>query len=228
MSFIGNDGHRQRLRERFLKAGRNGLCCHELLELLLCYAIPRRDVKPLAKALLEKYGDFISIIKAAPEKLMQTSGIGENSAVLLNLVGTICLEIFSKPVFDGSFARCPEMLYSYLMMKLAASENEVMHIILLDKDFRMIDSFDINGSAGMIQLPEKLIRQKISCYPSVTQVIVAHNHPGNKPSPSPADINSTLVLKSILQKMQISLLDHIIVCDNGCVSLMKIASLKHV
>jgi DNA repair protein RadC len=101
-----------------------------------------------------------------------------------------------------------------------------MLLMLFDRNYNMLAAYDIPGNSNSVQLSEKVIARKISLHPPVTQVIVAHNHPGGSFEPSPADINSTITLKNILGKMNITLLDHIIVCKDKCASLMKFSTVN--
>ena len=110
----GSEGHRSRLKKRFLLAGRDGVSEHELLELLLFYSIPRKDVKPLAKELLNRFGSVEAVLAAGSEQLMQSSGIGESSIVLLKLIRTVSTEIMSRPLRAGINLKDPVRLIDYL------------------------------------------------------------------------------------------------------------------
>ncbi len=216
-----NEGHRARLRERFLKAGKDGFAEHELLELILCYAIPRKDVKPVAKELLNRFGSLQAVFSASHEQLLLCRGLGESSAVLLTLFRIIGMEIMPGALTTDTILISPEAVRKYLMLNYRYVSGETLFLLLLDSDFRLVDKLEISGSSSSVLLNRSEISLKILSCPKVRQVIMAHNHPGNNPLPSKSDINSTLELKMLLQEYGISLLDHFIVSDRQCVSIMK-------
>ncbi|MBR7121675.1 MAG: RadC family protein [Lentisphaeria bacterium] len=216
-----NSGHRFRLRERFLRSGIAGLAEHELLELLLCYAIARKDVKPLAKTLLRRFGSLEAVLGASSEKLMQIDGIGINSAALLKLIMCICLELMSRPLREGVDLKNPEKLQRYLQLNCSGISGEKLYLLLLDRKNRLLDTLVFSGySSSTAMLPEDL-KFQICCCRGVRQVIMAHNHPGGSLLPSRSDISSTLAVKKMLNEIGVTLLDHFIVSPQGCVSMMK-------
>ena len=226
---IDNSGHRQRLRMRFLKAGRNGLCEHELLELLLCYSIPRKDVKPLAKELLHRFGSLEAVLSAGSGQLAQCSGVGENTIVLLKLLQDICVEIMSKPLRSGINLDDPDKLMKYLQMNCRHQDRELFQLLLLDRDSCLLDTLIIPGSGESLTVSCADLIFKILACRGTRQVIIAHNHLSSNiktPSVSAADICSTVNLKNLLQRIGISLLDHFIIGENYCVSMMKMGLLS--
>ena len=218
---VGNDGHRSRLRERFLRAGSAGMSDHELLELLLCYAIARKDVKPLAKNLLHRFGSLEAVFAAQPEKLMQVDGIGKSSAVLIKLIMSIALELMSKPMREGIDLKNPEKLQKFLMFNCFNASGEVCDLLLLDHNCRLLETISFSGKNQSVFLSPDDLKFQISLCRGVRQVIMVHNHPGGTLQPSKSDIAATIAVKNILNGMRISLIDHFIVTCNGCVSVMK-------
>ena len=181
---------------------------HELLELLLCYAIARKDVKPLAKNLLHRFGSLEAVFAAQPEKLMQVEGIGTSSAVLLKLIMGIDL-------------KNPEKLQKFLMFNCFNASGEVCDLLLLDHNCRLLETISFSGKNQSVFLSPDDLKFQISLCRGVRQVIMVHNHPGGTLQPSKSDIAATIAVKNILNDMRISLIDHFIVTCNGCVSVMK-------
>ena len=216
-----NSGHRLRLKKRFLQSGYTSMCEHEILELLLCYAIPRKDVKPLAKQLLWRFGSLQAVLNATENQLMQSSGLGENSVALLKLVKNITQDIMPDAPKTGEILKNSSQLKNFLIRNSRFFTGEVMMILLLDNEFRLLDKVLIKGYKEALSLNYGELSCKIFSCPKVRQVIMAHKHPGNNPRPSRSDINSTIELKLLLSKCGISLLDHFIITDEQCVSMMK-------
>ena len=219
-----NSGHRFRLRERFLRTGMAGMSEHELLELLLFYAIARKDVKPLAKSLLRRFGTMEAVFAATPEQLLQIDGVGPHLVVLIKLVMTIGVDLMSKPLREGLDLENPEKLQKYLLMNCHNTDDEVLDLLLLDHKFRLLDTLSFTGSSKNIFLSPDDLKFKIYCCRGCRQVILVHNHPGGELVPSKSDILATLEVKEVLDEMSITLLDHFIVTNHGCMSLMKMSA----
>lgn len=215
------EGHRMRLRERFLNVGREGLCEHELLELLLFYAIPRRDVKPIAKELLVRFGSIVAVLSATPEQLASVKGIGSNSIVLLKLFQVIGVELFSKPLREGICLKDQKKLKDFLMLKCRDAGGEKLFLLVLNRESKLLDFLEFPGNVNTVTVSKQELLFKLLSCRGARQVIMCHNHLGNNPSPSASDIRSTVELKSFLAGVGISLLDHLIVTDSDCVSMMK-------
>lgn len=209
---LGPDGHRQRLRERFGRSGLSGFHNHEVLELLLTYAIPRKDVKPIAKELLQQFGNNLAAVFDAPAvELMRVDGVGENAAVLLGLIPRL-IELYQSSRWKRqvTFSSTPSAV-SYLSALLGTERNEIFCILALDSQNRLIASEQIQrGSVNRTAVFPRLVVES-SLKHRATAVILAHNHPGGGPQPSNADRQLTLRLKKLLGDLDIVVHDHIII-----------------
>ncbi len=206
------EGHRQRLRERFRRSGLSGFHDHEVLELLLTYAIPRKDVKPIAKALLAQFGDNLSsVFDAPPEALQRVSGVGENAAVLIALVPRLVGSYQSSRWVRTETFNSTAGAATYLSAILSAERNEIFCVLALDSQNRLIAVEQIQkGSVNRTAVfPRRVVEGCLKHH--ATAVILAHNHPGGSPHPSAADRQLTARLKTLLGDLDIILHDHIIV-----------------
>ena len=215
------EGHRGRVRERFLRAGARGMSEYELIEILLFYAIPRRDVKPLAKELLRRFGTLEAVLSAEFDQLTAVKGIGRNAAVLLKLIPAIGVEILSSRQHGGITMDRPEKVQTHLLQHFAGCRDENFVLFLLDREMRLIDTVTFPGGIKGLTMASGDLLFKVLCRRRARQAIVAHNHPSGAPIPSRTDIADTVRLKIIFRGLGISLVDHFIVTPEKCVSLMK-------
>jgi len=208
---VAAEGHRKRLRERFERSGLEGFHDHEVLELVLCYAIPRRDVKPVAKELLSQFGSLASVLDASLARLQQVDGVGPNAAILLTLLPRI-LDRYQqdrwkqKPTFNST-----QQAVAYLSSMLGTFRDERFCILTLNSSNSLIAMEEIQK--GSVNRTAVFPRQVVeACMKHrATAVILAHNHPGGDPNPSTADRHLTRKLKKILNDLDIQVHDHIIV-----------------
>jgi DNA repair protein RadC len=212
-------GHRDRLRERFLKSGAEALPDYELLELLLFRALPRRDVKPLAKALLRRFGSFAETIAAPRERLLEVEGLSEGAAIELKII-----EAAAKRLAKGEIAERPVLgswsaLIEYCRTAMAFSEKESLRILFLDRRNGLIaDEVQQTGTVDHTPVyPREVVKRALEL--SATALILAHNHPSGDPRPSSADIRVTQEIAKVASPLGILVHDHIIVGRNGHVSL---------
>ncbi|MDG1709385.1 MAG: DNA repair protein RadC, partial [Emcibacteraceae bacterium] len=184
-------GHRERLKSRFRKGGVDGLADYELLELNLMLAIPRRDVKPLAKDLIKEFGSFAEVISASPERLKEFSGVGENVVTTLKLA-----EASAQKLAEGSILEKPvlsnwQALIKYCNAQLAYKKNEQFRVLFLDRQNRLI--MDEKMQEGTIDhtpvYPREIIKRALEL--GSTAIILVHNHPSGDPTPSREDIDMT-------------------------------------
>ncbi len=214
MTALGPEGHRRRLRERFLTGGLDAFHDHEVLELLLTYAIPRRDVKPTAKALLEHFHSLSAVLDASPQELTAVSGIGIHSAMLLALIPRL-LERYHKDRWRSvKTISSTQEAVQYLMGHFEAERIEVFCLLALNSQ---------NGLIAMERIQEGTVN-RTAVFPRLvveaalkhraTAVIFAHNHPSGDPEPSAADRQLTRKLKRLLQDLDIAVHDHIILAGN--------------
>ena len=210
------EGHRIRLRERFMKSGLAGFHDHEILELLLTYAIPRKDVKPIAKDLLKKFGNNLASVFDAPVEALQreVDGIGPTAAVLIGLVPRLFDSYQSSRWVRQETFGSTQSAVAYLRARLGTERNEVFCVLALDSQNRLIAVEQIQrGSVNRTAVfPRQVVEASLKH--RATAVILAHNHPGGSPLPSAADRQLTRRLKKILDDLDIVVHDHIIIAGN--------------
>ena len=208
-------GHRQRLRERFAKNGLDGLQDYEAVELLLSYAIMRRDVKPLAKVLLRRYGSVEQLLDAQVSDLTGLCGMGESSALLIRLVREMCAKYLEQRARDANVLDDPGSIEDFARMKLGGGSRETLMTIYLNARSHII-GYDLTPGTvdrTAIYLRE-LARKALVC--NATAVVLAHNHPSGICLPSPEDVKLTASARIALATFGIDLLDHLVVTPSEC------------
>ncbi len=206
-----NDGHRQRLRERFEQSGFNGFHDHEVIELLLSYAIPRRDVKPLAKELLSRFGSLSAVVDAPVVHLKQIDGVGSHASVLLAMVPRLMDRYLRDRWKRNESFHSTQDAVRYLSSLLGTERTEVFSILALNAQNALISAEEIQrGSVNRTAVFPRLVVEACLKH-RATAVILAHNHPGGDPNPSSADRQLTRKLKRLLNDLDIQVHDHIIV-----------------
>src|SRR5882724_2014868 len=208
-------GHRERLRARFREAGAEALADYEMLELLLFRAIPQRDVKPLAKALLQKFGSYAEVISAPAERLKEIGGLGEAAITEFKIVQAAAQRLAKGAVKKGPVLSSWSSVPDYVRAAQAFAEKEQFRILFLDKRNRLIaDEVQQQGTVDHTPVyPREVVKRALEL--SATAVILVHNHPSGDPTPSQADIAMTREIVSVAQPLGISVHDHIIVGKDG-------------
>jgi DNA repair protein RadC len=209
--------HRSRLRQRFRETGEQ-MPDYELLELLLFHAIPRRDVKPLAKRLIDEFGSFPRVL-AAPRAELLKAGIGDNTIDLLKATHEASVR-FAKPETDGrDVLSSGQKVIEFCRTRLAHSEVEEFHLLFLDRKNRLIRAEkQQRGTVDHTPVyPREVVKRALEL--SATAVILVHNHPSGDPSPSKADIEMTREIMRAASTLGIAVHDHIIVGRQGHTSL---------
>ncbi|MDJ1159475.1 DNA repair protein RadC [Chelatococcus sp. SYSU_G07232] len=208
-------GHRNRLRARFREAGGDALPDYELLELLLFRSIPRRDVKPLAKALLKRFGSFAEVLAAPADRLAEVDGIGESVVSDLKVV-----EAAARRLAKGAIAARPVLsswtaVIDYCRTVMAFADKEQFRILFLDKRNALIaDEVQQTGTVDHAPVyPREVVKRALEL--SATALILVHNHPSGDPTPSSADIRMTREIAEIAKPLGIELHDHIVVGRQG-------------
>lgn len=207
--------HRKRIKEKFKKSGLENLHDYEALELLLTYAIPRRDVKPLAKALLEKYGDFRGVMDAPVDDLISFPGLGEHSAVLVKVTKE-CSDLYlKKRVVKKPRVCCAPDLINYCRMTMAGLKDEQFRVVFLNTQNEIIEIEVIHEGTidQAVVYPRKVMERAL--YHKAAALIFVHNHPGGKVRPSYADKEITTSLVSAAKSMDIEVHDHFIIGKEG-------------
>ena len=213
--------HRKRMRERFRREGLEGFADHEALELLLSYAIPRRDVNPLAHDLLETFGSLKGVLEAGADQLCAVKGIQEQSATLIALM----VPLFRK--YMGTMAQERRQIGTraeaeqYCLSLTAGLRSERAYVICLGADHRLLGRRLIGeGSIDEVNAYPRLVVEAALNH-NAHGVILCHNHPGGKPAPSAADIEWTAHVRQVLSGIGVLLLDHIIVADGQTYSMVQ-------
>jgi DNA repair protein RadC len=212
-------GHRERLRQRFLKAGSDGLADYELLELILFRAMPRRDVKPLAKALLRRFGSLAETIAAPISLLTEVECIGEAAAIEIKIIEAAAKALAKGRIESRKVLGSWNTLIDYCRTAMAFSETESFRILFLDKRNALIaDEVQQQGTVDHTPVyPRQVVKRALEL--SATALILVHNHPSGDPRPSSADIAMTKEIVNIAAPLGITVHDHIIVGKNGHASL---------
>jgi len=212
---IGAAGHRQRLRERFCRAGLNGLQDYEAVELLLSYAIPRRDVKPLAKELLRDFGSIEGLMDAPMHRLIEEHGMGMSSALLVRLIREMCTKYLEQRVRETDVLDAPDAAEDFVRMKLGGCQSETLMTIFLNSHNHII-SYEL--TPGTVNRASIYVRElaKRAVLGNATGVILAHNHPSGVCIPSQDDIKLTDNVAKALETFGIRLYCHLVVTPSEC------------
>jgi DNA repair protein RadC len=207
--------HRSRLRERFRKTDGHGLHEYELLEILLTYAIPRIDVKPIAKGLFERFGGLSGVLDASQGEIEVISGIGPISATLIRLVKALCVSYSEQRMRNKDILSSPESVLDFSRLKLAGTPNEALMAIYVNVKNQVIDYEMLNEGTvdNVVIYPRRIIEGALRYHAS--GLIIVHNHPSGNPEPSEEDRLLTNSLSEISKTLDIRLLDHIIVGRDG-------------
>ncbi len=214
-----NAGHRARLRRKFLDVGLGALHDHEALELLLTYAIPRRDVKGLAKQLIARFGSFEAVFDATEYELSAIPGVGENAAALILLAKAINARYLERRlVHQPQVLDAAAAVIQFARTKIGGNAKETMLVLYLDKRKQLLEYQCIPGTVDHAivyhrEILEKCLQNK------ATAVILAHNHPSGICQPSSEDIALTLKVRNALAAVDIELVDHLIVSPTAFASL---------
>jgi DNA repair protein RadC len=212
-------GHRDRLRARFSEVGGDALPDYELLEIVLFRSIPRRDVKPIAKDLLRRFGSFAEVLAAPPALLSEVDGVGESVVTDLKIV-----EAAARRFAKGAVARRPVLsswtsVIDYCRTAMAFSEKEQFRLLFLDRRNALIaDEVQQSGTIDHTPVyPREVVKRALEL--SASAVILVHNHPSGDPTPSSADIKMTREIVDVAKPLGIVVHDHIIVGREGHASL---------
>ena len=212
-------GHRKRLRKRFLTGGRRALADYELLELLLTYVIPRKDTKPIAKALLRRYRSLNSVLEQPADKLELIEGIGPQSSTFLKLIHSCIGRYLEFKVESAKRISSPEEVAHFLRVELGGKQRECLMVLYLSDSNRLLyHSIITEGTVNRTPLyPREILRQSITY--NATGLIIVHNHPDGQPVPSDRDLEMTAKLEEVAAPLGIKLLDHMIVTGHQAYSI---------
>jgi DNA repair protein RadC len=212
-------GHRERLRERFREAGPDALSDYELLEAVLFRAMPRRDVKPLAKTLIATFGSFAEVISAPVNRLAEVKGLGQASITEIKIVQAAASRLLRGEVRKRPALSSWSAVLDYCRSAQAFAEIEQFRILFLDKrNYLIADEVQQSGTVDHTPVyPREVVKRALEL--SATAVILVHNHPSGDPTPSQADIQMTKQIVTVAAPLGIAVHDHIIVGKDGHASL---------
>ena len=214
-----HDGHREKMRQRFLKSGLDAFADHEALELLLYYAIPRRDTSPIAHALMERYGSLSAVLAAPVEDLKKVEGVGESAAILLKLAPQLYRKAKMSDAEQETILSSVERVGAYLLERFAGEKNEVVYQLCLDRKGKLLVCKKL-GEGGVASADLDIRRLvENALLTGASSVVLAHNHPSGVALPSRDDYAATDRAKTALAVVGVALTDHIIVADGDFVSM---------
>ena len=213
-----HDGHRARSKEKFRRYGLDGFADHEVLELLLFYAIPRRDTNELAHRLLEHFGSLQSVFAAAPEELAAVEGMGENAAVFLSLLPALHRRLNCGAV-EERIINTVEDAGAFFLHLLCHERRESLYQVCLDKKGKLLLCCRLSsGTAAVTPVGvREVVETALRC--DASRVLLGHNHPSGVALPSREDRQATEQIAQALRTMDITLMDHIVVADGDFVSM---------
>ena len=203
--------HRDRLRARFKKSGKDALADYELLELYLFNSIPRRDVKPIAKALIDRFGSFAEAIAAPIEHLIEVKGVGEKTALDLKIIQAAATRLSQDSVLDRPVLSSWSSLISYVKTAMQFEGKEQFRVLFLDRKNKLIaDEVLGRGTVDKAPVyPREVVKRSLEL--NATALILAHNHPSGDPTPSQSDIQMTETIIQATSAVGITVHDHIII-----------------
>lgn len=216
-----HDGHRQRLKDLFVKEGLDNFNELQVLELLLFYCIPRQDTNPVAHRLLERFGRLSQVLEAPVAELQKVEGMGPNAATFLHLVTQVGRYYLINRAMDQKILATIEECGKFLVPYFYGRRNETVFLLSLDAKCKLLSCKEIGeGSVNSAGVPVRRIVET-ALAANATTVVLAHNHPSGLALPSSEDVQTTLRLAAALDTVDITLADHIIVADEDFVSLVQ-------
>lgn len=214
-----HEGHRERKRSQFLRCGAESFADHELLELLLYYAVPQKDTNPIAHDLMKRFGSLQAVLAASADELMEVPYIKERAAVLIRLTSAMYQRALLAEDGQEAILDTRERIGTFFQQVFLSHSTEAMYQLCLDakgkkRGFYKLGEGDV-GSVGLNirQIMENTLRSK------AVLVVLAHNHPSGIALPSHEDAVATRMVRDALETMDVRLVDHIIVADNDYVSM---------
>ncbi len=214
-----HDGHRKRIKDRFLREGLSGFEEVNVLELLLFYCVPQRDTNEIAHNLLKHFGSIVKVFEAKPEELEKVEGVNKGISTFLSLRGAAERYYRDKKAMIGiKHLNTTELRARFLAEKFSEERNEKVYILCLDAASTLLDCREIGeGSINSASVPVRRIVE-IALATHASQVVLAHNHPGGIAFPSPDDVSTTIRLAEALQTVDVELLDHLLFANDDCIS----------
>lgn len=213
-----HNGHRQRLRERYMEGGLDAFADHEVLELLLTYSIPRRDVNELAHKVLDNFGSFSAVADSTVDQLSSVDGISQNSAVLLSMISQLSKRYVQDQIKKRLYLNNTAAVCEFAQSLYHGEKNEKFYLLCLDSKCKLIKAIPLaSGTIDTVTIYPRLVMER-SLNVGAQSVIIVHNHPSGDPNPSNQDIDMTKAIVNALNAIDIRVYDHVIVSFNGCFS----------
>ncbi|WP_304508597.1 RadC family protein [Anaerotignum sp.] len=214
-------GHRERMRQRFLQEGGEGFQDHELLEMLLYYAVPRGDTNPLAHKMIQEFGSLPTLVEAEPIDISRLCGVGKNTAILISLQKELSRRCIQARWRDRPMLNSLSLAVEYCKSLMAYKNREFFYVVCLDNKRRVINTVQIaEGTVNSAAIhPRVVIEAALKLQASA--VIFTHNHPGGSSKPTFEDIETTTKLGKLLYAIEVQLIDHIIVADSTTFSFLE-------
>jgi len=211
-------GHRKRLRERFIKGGLTGFHDYEVLELIISYSIPRKDVKPLAKSLLKRFKSVGAVLEAPQNILMETEGVGKSTAYFLRLVHEVGVKSLKEGVIGREYIKSGDDIIRFCQKSIGGLRYEVFQVLFLSIAGELLAEEEIDrGTLTQAAVyPRKIIERAF--YHNAAILVLVHNHPGKTLTPSLMDMDITKKIKKAAEGVEISIWDHIIITTEGYLS----------
>lgn len=216
---VEHAGHRQRMRDRFIQTDLAGFAPHEVLELLLFYAIPQRDVNPLAHRLLDHFGSLYGVMSASVEELSAVEGMGNYASSLVHLVYEMHRYVELSRENPREVMKNYRDAQRHCLRLLSGLKNEKLYAVCLNAKMEILSDVLLSqGTVGEVPVYPRMVAQAVLRY-NTRCVVLCHNHPGGSLFPSPDDIRVTQSLGEMFQSMEIALADHVIVAGNQAISM---------
>ena len=214
-----HEGHRKRMRERFIKSGLDDFAPHNVLEFLLFYSIPRGDTNPIAHRLIDSFGSLSGVFDATPEELMKVKGVGESTAILISMVPQMARKnLEDKADSVNVMGGCSD-IGTYLLPKFVGRTNEALMMVSIDNKNKIIScSVVAEGTVDSAKVSRRRVMEE-AMKVNATRVILAHNHPRGVAVPSSEDVVMTREIGKLFAQVGIELVDHIIIADDDYVSM---------
>ncbi len=226
-----HEGHRQRVRKEFLENGfSNATPPHKILELLLFYGIPRKDTNEIAHKLLDHFGSLAAVFEASPKDLMKIEGMGESSAVLINMLLPLFRIYESSKAIKGKNFHNMDDVCDFILKKYIGFKKEIFAVTTFNNRGEIIAFDTLNsGDNASVGVSTRSVIEKVIERNAVS-VVISHNHPIGHALPSIDDIATTQRIQNVLQNMGIRLLDHIIVSneDDDCISMAQTEDFQYI
>lgn len=216
-----HEGHRQRLKDRYLRFGLDGFTEVQVLELLLFYAIPRMDTNPIAHKLIDRFGSLAKVLDAPVDKLMEVEGVRQHAATLIHLAKDIARCYDTSKSKEETILPTMDACGNYLKAFFRNRKNETIFLLSLDAKMKVLDCKEVGeGSVNYANVPVRRVVE-MALESGASSVVLAHNHPSGIALPSMEDIQTTRRLASALSAVEIILADHIVVADDDYVSMVQ-------